>query len=68
MLKNREKESLDNLVGMALLYDDFQEQLLNRPDDTWLKKHGLSEPMRGWLRTVEADSLAELAQAILSEA
>jgi hypothetical protein len=60
-----EKRRLDNLMGMALLDERICERLLNERDTSWLTSFGLSTETQSWLQTVEAQSLTELAQAIV---
>jgi hypothetical protein len=61
-----EKRRLDNLMGMALLDERICKRLLNERDTSWLTSFGLSTETQSWLQTVEAQSLTELAQAIVA--
>ena len=64
-LSNSERESLENLLGMALLDHDIQDQLIVQRDPSLLDHFGLSDETRSWLTAVPARNLKELAQAIL---
>ncbi len=66
MISKEERQRLDNLMGLALLDEDVRERLVNKRDDSLLAAFGLSEATRGWLRAIRANSLDELAQAIVS--
>jgi hypothetical protein len=60
-----EQQKLDQLVGTALLSEEVCQQLLHHDEDLLLKFH-LSEPTRRWLMSIQADSLTEFAEALLS--
>jgi len=62
--KQDEQKRLDNLMGLALLDEDVRDRLLDGTDDSLLTAFGLSEETRTRLRTVQATSLTDLAQAI----
>jgi hypothetical protein len=62
----KERQALDNLMGMALLDEDVRQRLLHERADAWLAAFPLSEETRSWLLTIPASTLEELAQAILS--
>lgn len=66
VLNKEERQKLDNLLGLALLSPDVCDRLVNQRDEALLQKFELSEEMQVWLCKVKADSLTELAQAILS--
>jgi hypothetical protein len=66
MLGKDEDRRLDNLMGIALLDEGVSQRLLNDRDDTLLASFGLSKETRLWLRGIQAGSLVELAQAIVS--
>jgi hypothetical protein len=61
-----EKRRLDNLMGTALLDETVRTRLVNERDTSLLTSFGLSTETQRWLRTVEAQSLTELAQAIVA--
>jgi hypothetical protein len=61
-----EKRRLDNLMGTALLDEKVRKRLVNERDTSLLTSFGLSNETQSWLRTVEARSLTELAQAIVA--
>jgi len=62
-----EKQRLDNLMGTALLDEAVRRRLVNERDVSLLTSFGLSTETQSWLRTVEAQSLTELAQAIVAK-
>ncbi len=66
VLSKEEKHRLDNLLGIALLDGDFCDRLVNKRDETLLSEFGFSEETRTWLRKIKANTLHELAQAIMS--
>lgn len=67
MLSQDERKRLDHLMGVALLNDDIRERLVSQRDVALLVAFGLSEETQGWLRGIQATSLVELAQAIVSK-
>lgn len=66
MLSKEESRRLDNLMGIALLDEEFGKRLLNERDDSLLMPFGFSKETLAWLRTIQATNLVELAQAIVS--
>ena len=60
-----ERERLENLLGMALLDHDIQDQLIVQRDPSLFDHFGLSDETQSWLTTIPVGSLKELAQAIL---
>lgn len=60
-----EKRRLDHLMGTALLDERVCKRLVHERDASLLTSFGLSSETQSWLRTVEAQSLTELAQAIV---
>jgi hypothetical protein len=60
-----EKRRLDHLMGTALLDEGVCKRLVNERDASLLTSFGLSLETQSWLRTVQAQSLTELAQAIV---
>ncbi len=61
-----EKRRLDHLMGTALLDAEVHNRLVYERDSSLLTAFGLSKETQSWLRTVEANSLTELAQAIVA--
>ncbi|MBC7810535.1 MAG: hypothetical protein H7175_05280 [Burkholderiales bacterium] len=66
VMTKEEKHRLDNLMGLALLDTDVCERLIYKRDESLLAAFGLSAETRTWLRKLEATSLVDLAQAIVS--
>jgi hypothetical protein len=66
LLSKGESRRLDNLMGIALLDEDFGRRLLKDRDDRLLEPFGLSSETRAWLRTIQATTLTEFAQAIVT--
>ena len=66
VLSKEESRRLDNLMGIALLDEDFSNRLLNERDDSLLMPFGFSQETVAWLRTIQAANLVEFAQAIVS--
>jgi hypothetical protein len=62
-----EKQRLDNLMGIALLDTEVRERLVNKRDKSLLTAFGLSQETQNWIREINATSLIELAQAIVSK-
>jgi hypothetical protein len=60
-----ERECLDNLIGLALIDQDIHDRLLVQRDPALLDAFNLSDDTRHWLVTVQADTLKELAQAVI---
>jgi hypothetical protein len=60
-----EQQKLDQLIGAALLSQEVCERLLGH-DEGLLLTFDLSEPTRRWLLDIQAGSLTEFAQAIVS--
>jgi hypothetical protein len=66
VLSKDERQRLDNLMGVALLDFGVRERLLKERDNSLMAAFGLSEETQKWLRGIQAESLDELAQAIVS--
>ena|SRR5579859_4828586 len=66
VLSKDEQRRLDNLMCLALLDEDIQVRLVIERDDSLMATFGLSEATRAWLHSLQATSLTELAQAIVS--
>ena len=62
-----EKRCLDNLLGTALLDEVVRKRLVDERDSSLMASYGISAETQNWLRTVEAQSLTELAQAIVAK-
>jgi hypothetical protein len=67
MMGEEEKQRLDNLMGTALLDEEVRDQLVSERDTSLLTAFGLSKETQAWLCEIEASSLVELAQAIVSK-
>lgn len=61
-----ERRRLDNLIGTALVDGGVREKLLIERDGSLLDAFGLSEETQVWIRNLQAGSLDELAEAIIS--
>lgn len=61
-----EKQRLDTLMGTALLDEAVRHRLVRERDSSLLAAFGLSKETQVWLRSIEAGSLTELAQAIVA--
>jgi hypothetical protein len=66
VLSKDEQQRLNHLMGLALLDESICEKLLAGRDDSLLNAFDLSAETQAWLRAIQAESLVELAQAILS--
>lgn len=66
VMSKEERARLDNLMGIALLDDDVCKRLVTDRDDNLLRAFGLSEKTRNWLHGIQASSLTELAQKLVS--
>jgi hypothetical protein len=66
VLSKDERRRLDNLMGLALLDEDVCDRLLIARDESLMSAFGLSDATQAWLRAIEANSLVELAQAIVA--
>jgi hypothetical protein len=64
VLSQDERKRLDNLMGVALLDAEIGKQLLAGQDDTLFSAFGLSEETRQRLRSIQATTLVDFAQAI----
>jgi hypothetical protein len=65
VLSKDEQQRLNHLIGLALLDESVCEKLLVGRDDSLLNAFDLSAETQAWLRAIQAESLVELAQAIL---
>lgn len=66
VLSQSERERLDNLIGLALLDNKVCDQLVTKRDPTLLSAFGLSDQTQTWLSTIKADTLKDLAEAIVT--
>ena len=66
VLSKDEQQRLDKLMGLALLDGDIQARLVKERDDSLLTAFGLCDETRAWLHSIQAASLTELAEAIVS--
>ena len=62
-----ERDRLDNLIGLALLDRGVHDRLIVRRDRSLLDDFELSQDTRDRLTAINANSLREFAQAIVSE-
>lgn len=60
-----EAQRLDNLMGLALLDESICQQLLANPEPL-LKEFELSEETCAWFRSLKANNLTELAEAMVA--
>lgn len=60
-----ERKRLDHLLGMALLDDKICQRLVDDRDESLFIAFGLSEPTRQWIRRIDAQSLSDLARAVI---
>jgi hypothetical protein len=65
VLTKDERQRLDQLLGLALLDQNICKRLLDH-DKSLSGKFGLSESTQSWLETIPAQSLTELAEAIVA--
>ena len=65
-LSQTERERLDNLLGLALLDNKVCEQLVAQRDPSLFRAFDLSETTRRWLSSLKANTLKELAEAIVA--
>lgn len=65
-LNQSERERLDDLLGLALLDNNFCEQLVVKRDPSLLRTFDLSEDTQQWLVGIQASTLKEFAQAIVA--
>ena len=68
VLSKDEAKRLDYLMGLALLDADIHDRLVRERDDSLLSAFGLSRETKTWLQNVQANTLTELAQAIVDSA
>ena len=66
VMNKEERARLDSLMGIALLDDDVCKRLVNDRDDNLLEAFGLSEKTCNWLHAIQATSLTELPQKLVS--
>lgn len=66
VMGKEERARLDSLMGIALLDDDVCKRLVNDRDENLLEAFGLSEKTRSWLHAIQATSLTELAQKLVT--
>jgi hypothetical protein len=66
VLSKGEQQRLDNLMGLALMDQKIHDRLVFERDTSLLAAFGLCEETQIWLCQIPANSLVELAQAIVS--
>jgi len=59
-----ERDSLDVLLGAALLDSDVRQRLVVRRDTTLFNSYAISQRVQRWLKALQATSVAEIAQAV----
>lgn len=64
VLTHEDRESLDALLGAAMLDRGVRQRLLSERDSTLLLNFAISDETQAWLDSIQAQSLTELAQAI----
>lgn len=65
-LNQSERDRLDDLLGLALLDNTICEQLVVKRDASLLASFNLSEDTQQWLTGINASTLKEFAQAVLT--
>jgi len=66
VLPKHDRHRLDRLIGAALLSDDLCQRLIRQRDTAIFDEYSLSITSQAWLRAVQAASVEDLAEAILS--
>lgn len=59
-----ERRRLDHLLGVALLDETVRDRLVNTRDEDLLTAFGLSESTKGWIVTLRANSLTDIAKEV----
>jgi hypothetical protein len=67
VMRQDEAHRLDKLMGAALLDPDIQDRLVNQRDASLFTAFGLSQKTQQWLCQIRAQTLIELAQAIVNK-
>lgn len=67
ILKQNEQQRLEALIGVALLNASIERRLLQEKDESLKYMFALSDNTWGWLHNIQAESLTDLAYAILFE-
>lgn len=65
LIPHDEMRRIDRLMGTAMLDDALGHRLVHQRDGALLASFGLSLETQNWLRSIEASTLDELAQAIV---
>ena len=65
-LIDEEREKLDRLVGAAMLDSAVYKRLISEQDSALFDEYELSRASRDLICTIDASSLTELAEAIVS--
>lgn len=66
VLSKDERRRLDSLMGLALLDEDICRRLVKQRETALLDSFGLSKETQTWLKGIRANSLTELAEAIVA--
>ncbi len=64
VMRTDERQKLDQMLGIALLDPSFRDQLLHHRSDQLLQLFGLAPDTLDWLKTVQVNTLPELARAV----
>jgi hypothetical protein len=64
MINSEERQKLDRLLGAALVDKGLCQRLIQERDHSLMSEYQLTDETQDWLRSVQASSLMELAQAI----
>jgi hypothetical protein len=59
-----ERNSLDALLGAALIDPSIRQRLVHRRDTSLLTSFAIPAPLQLWLKNLPAGSIMEIAQAI----
>jgi len=65
ILVDEQIKKLNYLLGLALLDDTTHQGFVVKRDSTLMTEHGLSWQVQHWLRSLEAETIEELAEQIL---
>jgi hypothetical protein len=65
VLNKDERRRIDQLLGAALLDAELCERLVSRREAALMDAFGLAAETQSWLRGIRANTLEELAQAIV---
>lgn len=66
VLSKEESKRLDNLMGLALLDETICRRLVIDRDSSLFTSFQLSSETQAWLRTINATTLSEFAEAVVA--